>query len=133
MKLFKDLNENQENEFRQWARENYQPLTPIEGIWHPVIQDECARINAAHDLLLGYPQDAGDSRDLHRPLTDEAFNPEGRPESEPAEKPERIQCPWCSKGWLEPTPPEYKDPAAVIYCACCSSVFKITALPELSP
>jgi hypothetical protein len=56
MKLFRELNENQETAFRQWARDNYVPLTPIEGIWHPVIQDECMKINAAHDLLLGYPE-----------------------------------------------------------------------------
>jgi hypothetical protein len=55
MKLFKDLNENQETEFRQWARDNYTPFTPIEGIWHPAIQDECAKINAAQEFIEGYP------------------------------------------------------------------------------
>jgi len=50
MKLFKQLTENQEAEFRQWARDNYKPFDPIEGIWHPVIQDECAKINATVDL-----------------------------------------------------------------------------------
>lgn len=55
MKLFKDLNENQEAEFRQWARDNYAPFTPIEGIWHPVIQDECAKINAEQDFIKGDP------------------------------------------------------------------------------
>lgn len=121
MKLFKDLNENQEAEFRQWARDNYKPFSPIEGIWHPVVQDECAKMNAAQQF-------AEDPRDLYRPLDDEAFNPNG---PEPVE--DRIQCPWCKQGWLENTPAEYKDPAAVVYCSDCSSVFKLTALPEVSP
>jgi hypothetical protein len=46
MKMFRDLNEQQEQEFRAWARKTYQPLTPINGVWHPVVQDECAKINA---------------------------------------------------------------------------------------
>lgn len=43
--LFLDLNAEQEVEFRQWARDNYTPGDPIKGIWHPVVQDECVRIN----------------------------------------------------------------------------------------
>jgi hypothetical protein len=46
---------------------------------------------------------------------------------------QRIQCPWCNKGWLEPTPPEYKDPKAVVYCPDCSTVYRLNALPEVSP
>lgn len=47
MKLFIDLSEEQEQDFRQWARENYTPLAPINSFWHPVIQDECQIINAS--------------------------------------------------------------------------------------
>ena len=31
--------------YKKWARENYTPLDDIRGIWHPVIQLECAMIN----------------------------------------------------------------------------------------
>lgn len=43
--LFKNLSLEQEGEFRAWARENYKPLEPIKGVWHPVIQDECVKMN----------------------------------------------------------------------------------------
>ena len=42
---FRKLNKEEEQEFRQWARDNYRPLDPIEKIWHPVVQDECLKIN----------------------------------------------------------------------------------------
>jgi hypothetical protein len=45
--LFRVLDDEETAEFRQWARANYQPLTPISGYWHPVIQDECRRMNEA--------------------------------------------------------------------------------------
>ena len=45
MNLFKQLSPEEEAEFRQWARENYTPFEPIKGIWHPVVQDECRRMN----------------------------------------------------------------------------------------
>jgi hypothetical protein len=45
MKLFRHLTEEEQAEFRQWARENYQPFSPINGCWHPVIQAECIVIN----------------------------------------------------------------------------------------
>ena len=43
--MFRDLTAEEEKEFRQWARENYVALQPIQGIWHPVVQDECRKIN----------------------------------------------------------------------------------------
>jgi hypothetical protein len=43
--LFRELTEAEEMEFRLWARENYEPFTEIKGIWHPVVQDECRRMN----------------------------------------------------------------------------------------
>ena len=45
MQLFKDLTCQEETEFRTWAKENYVPFNDIKGIWHPIIQDECRRIN----------------------------------------------------------------------------------------
>jgi hypothetical protein len=44
--LFRQLDDNEEQSFRQWARDNYVPFEPIKGIWHPVIQAECSKINA---------------------------------------------------------------------------------------
>ena len=43
--LFRDLSPEEEKEFRQWAHENYTPGDNIKGIWHPVVQDECRKIN----------------------------------------------------------------------------------------
>jgi hypothetical protein len=45
MKLFRDLTEAEEAEFRQWARTNYKPFEPIDGTWHPVVQAECVEMN----------------------------------------------------------------------------------------
>ena len=45
-KMFRDLSEKEQQSFRAWARENYIPFSPILGVWHPVVQEECARINA---------------------------------------------------------------------------------------
>ena len=45
MTFFHELSPEQEVEYRQWARDNYEPLSPIEGIWHPIVQEECTKIN----------------------------------------------------------------------------------------
>ena len=45
MKLFRDLNEDEQVEFRQWARDNYEPFTEINVAWHPIVREECAKIN----------------------------------------------------------------------------------------
>jgi hypothetical protein len=43
--LFKRLTLAEETEMRQWARENYKRLDPIDGVWHPVVQAECVKMN----------------------------------------------------------------------------------------
>jgi hypothetical protein len=43
--MFKNLSPQEVAEYKEWARDNYEPLTDIKGIWHPVIQHECAKIN----------------------------------------------------------------------------------------
>ena len=43
--MFRKLTPEEEVEFKQWARENYVPFSEIKGIWHPVIQTECVKIN----------------------------------------------------------------------------------------
>ena len=52
MNLFKELSPEEVQEFRQWARDNYTPFTPIQGIWHPVVQHECQKINSRTALEL---------------------------------------------------------------------------------
>lgn len=46
MNLFRDLTPQEETTFRAWARENYKPFSDIRGVWHPVVQDECRKMNA---------------------------------------------------------------------------------------
>ena len=51
MQLFQNITDPAEiQEFKQWARDNYEPLTPIDGTWHPIVQAECARINTDTNL-----------------------------------------------------------------------------------
>lgn len=45
MRLFEHLSDDEKKEYQKWARDNYKPFTPIQGIWHPVVQQECASIN----------------------------------------------------------------------------------------
>jgi hypothetical protein len=45
MKRFRDLTPDEEREYRQWARDNYEAFAEISGVWHPVVQDECVKIN----------------------------------------------------------------------------------------
>jgi hypothetical protein len=53
MTLFRQLDEEEIQSFQRWARENYKPFEPIKGIWHPIIQEECAKINAMAGLPSG--------------------------------------------------------------------------------
>ena len=39
--LFRSLDETEEQEFRQWARDNFKVTDEVKSIWHPVVQDEC--------------------------------------------------------------------------------------------
>jgi len=45
MNLFKPFEEIDVPVFKQWARDNYKPGEEISGVWHPVVQKECAKIN----------------------------------------------------------------------------------------
>jgi hypothetical protein len=55
MKLFRELAPDEEAQFRQWARYHYEPFTKIEGIWHPVVQDECVKMNIEEAAKLHIP------------------------------------------------------------------------------
>ena len=45
--MFKTLTAKEEQTYRNWARENYTPLDEIPEFWHPVVRDECTKINLA--------------------------------------------------------------------------------------
>lgn len=45
MELFRKLSKEETTEFQKWARENYKVGEPISGIWHPVVQSECTKMN----------------------------------------------------------------------------------------
>jgi len=42
---FKPLTRAEQEEFRAWARLHFAPGDEIRRIWHPIVQEECARIN----------------------------------------------------------------------------------------
>ena len=44
--MFKKLTAEEEISCREWAHDNYTLLEPISGCWHPVVQDECRKMNA---------------------------------------------------------------------------------------
>lgn len=42
---FRDLDEEEEFEFREWAKLNFNPISDvINEVWHPVVVDECEKI-----------------------------------------------------------------------------------------
>jgi len=43
--LFRELQSNEIDEFKKWARENYIPGDAISEVWNPVVQEECSLIN----------------------------------------------------------------------------------------
>lgn len=54
-----ELSKRQEREYRQWVRDHYEIESPIDTNWHPVMQDECHRINneAQQTEVLDYIND----------------------------------------------------------------------------
>lgn len=44
--FFRDLDPEEEEEMKKWARDNYTRMSPIKGVWHPAVQQECAKMNA---------------------------------------------------------------------------------------
>ncbi len=41
----KEPTTKEEEEYREWARENYEALADTNDAWHPVVRDECRKIN----------------------------------------------------------------------------------------
>lgn len=52
MKMFRELSEQEIIEYKAWARKNYVPFNPIKGIWHPVVQAECAKMNEEAEVTV---------------------------------------------------------------------------------
>ncbi len=46
---WKSLTEEETVKYRQWARDHYKPMEPINGVWHPVVQAECVLMNKGPD------------------------------------------------------------------------------------
>ena len=46
--LHRPLTENEKPEFRQWARDNWKAGDKVKSVWHPVVQEECAKILDKH-------------------------------------------------------------------------------------
>lgn len=44
VKMFRDLSPEEEEEFRQWARDNFSPEKEISECWHPVVVDEWKKL-----------------------------------------------------------------------------------------
>ena len=53
--FFRVLTEPEAEEFRQWARDNYTPGDDVPEIWHPVLREECERMNVAELTEGGAP------------------------------------------------------------------------------
>lgn len=45
MNLFRELSPEETKEFQQWARDNYELGTPVNEVYHPVVQQECDLMN----------------------------------------------------------------------------------------
>ena len=43
--IFRKLDAEEEEEFREHTRKTYVPHSPINPVWHPVVRDECHKIN----------------------------------------------------------------------------------------
>lgn len=46
--IFRDLGNTEEQEFRDHARKEYKPISPINSMWHPIYREECVKINKEH-------------------------------------------------------------------------------------
>ena len=44
MSIYRELNPEEEQDFRDWARENFKPGGEVNQAWHPVVRDECLKI-----------------------------------------------------------------------------------------
>jgi hypothetical protein len=43
--IWRKLSKSEEEEFKIWAKENHKPFDRVSPLWHPVIKEECAKID----------------------------------------------------------------------------------------
>lgn len=48
--FFRNLSLEEADAFRSWARENHKPGESVRDFWHPVVRDECAKIDAEGEV-----------------------------------------------------------------------------------
>jgi len=53
---FRNLCPAEEVKFRLWARDNYVVFTPIPDLWHPVVREECHKMNQEMQATLSDSQ-----------------------------------------------------------------------------
>ena len=51
--MFRELSKEDQKEFRNWARENYVTFSPTNAAWHPIVRDECGKMNSEAEDALG--------------------------------------------------------------------------------
>ncbi len=44
--FFRTLDDKEAEEFRAWTRANYQPFGMVNPAWHPIVRDECRKIDS---------------------------------------------------------------------------------------
>lgn len=93
--LFRKLSSEEEQSFRSWAHENYVPFEPIQGIWHPVIQDECAKINAASGQNFDPAKEFGVALDVPQIPADFPVQPLDDDDNPPG----KATCGTCGRSW----------------------------------
>lgn len=54
MNIYRTLDKKETKEFQQYAKENYVPGTAINPIWHPVVKEECKKMNTKKYLINEY-------------------------------------------------------------------------------
>lgn len=55
--FFRQLSSEEEEKFKQWARDNYKPFDNINTAWHPAVQEECAKINRENSSFVPDKED----------------------------------------------------------------------------
>ena len=46
---FRELTNEEDERFREWAREHWRPNTEPNPLWHPVVRDEWSKIEAKEE------------------------------------------------------------------------------------
>jgi hypothetical protein len=46
----RQITKSEELVFRKWSRDNYQAGSKIPTFWHPVVRDECAKMNEEKEI-----------------------------------------------------------------------------------